>query len=101
MQIKIQDESPQQWSILCWRPFPLWHILPFITGFPKNSFSCSLQSFYDFFPQQIKLNYFLTKEQKKTNFENFDQILLTVTLNKEIKEIVYWTNMLLTDKILG
>ena len=35
------------------------------------------------------------------NFENFNQILLTVTLNKEIKEIVYWTNMLLTDKILG
>lgn len=32
---------------------------------PKNSFSCSSQSFYDFFSQQIKLNYFLTKEQKK------------------------------------
>lgn len=69
---------------------------------PKIYFQLFLVIFLRFFFQQIKLNYFLTKEQKKKkNFENFDQILLTVTLNKEIKEIVYWTNTLLTDKILG
>lgn len=69
---------------------------------PKIYFQLFLVIFLRFFFQQIKLNYFLTKEQKKKKeFWNFDQILLTVTLNKEIKEIVYWTNTLLTDKILG
>lgn len=83
------------------KAFPIMTHFALHYRFPQKFFQLFLAIFLRFFPQQIKLNYFLTKEQKKTNFENFDQILLTVTLNKEIKEIVYWTNMLLTDKILG
>ena len=72
LQIEIPDESPRWTSTLSWRHFRLWQLLLFI--------SRVLFKFLWVFFDKLNLTAFSNLRMKKQTFENFDHILLTVTL---------------------